>query len=249
MRSTSRERGHAVFGGKVHGLTSVPWPGSCHQQGHQHLLWTSTLTQGVGEVADASQLTLLLVPLALQQLLHHVSVQQVLGQNQDVDTEGPGQTQQQTDPGEQQGWQSHGDGTLARTAQPQGWDTVEMSQPQGCGTGGDSPAPGWDSEGDGTATGMGHREGRLLQPVPAPSPVPAPAPTEGSAAAVPERAAAPPAGPGPRDAMGGFGFHSVPFAPSREMLELLLSGCRSLAYPKGPEWPKVLLLGRKSCLG
>lgn len=84
---------------------------------------------------------------------------------------------------------------------------------------------GWDSEGDGTATGTWHREGPLLPPGPAPALVPVPSPP---------RAAAPPAGPGLRDTVGGFGFHSVPFAPSTEMLGLLLAGCRSSAYLKGP---------------
>lgn len=151
----------------MHGLTSLPWPGSCHQRGHQHFLRAGALTQGGRGVAEASQLALLPVPLALQQLLHRVFAQQVLGQHWEDMERGT-----RTDPTSRKAQGSSKDGTatgarvlMGWLAQPQGWGIgrdstatrvghhwgwhshkdvvlVRTAQPGGWGTGGDSTAPG-----------------------------------------------------------------------------------------------------------
>lgn len=161
-------------------VTLVPCHSSCHQWGHQHLLRAWALTRGAGGVAEASQLTLLPVPLALQQLLHHVLAQQVLGQHQaDVERgamtdhtrvkgQGSSKDSMAAGAGVLMEWHSHRDRALPRMAQPQGW-----------GTGGDSTAistghqqgqhshedrtplrmawpQGCSTGGDSTATGMRH---------------------------------------------------------------------------------------------
>lgn len=72
-------------------------------------MWAGALTQGARGVAEASQLTLLPVPLALQQLLHRVSAQQVLGQHQ-VDV----QKGAMTDPTGRKAHGSSKDSTAAR---------------------------------------------------------------------------------------------------------------------------------------
>ena len=180
---TGGARAGTELGRGVHGLTSVPWPSSCHQRGHQYFLRAGALTQGAGGVAEASQLALLPVPLALQQLLHRVSAQQVLGQHR-ADVERAARTAPTSRKAQRRskdgmaagagvlmGWHSHKGGALARTAQPQAWGTsgdgtaTRTGQRQGQhnhedGTPlGMARSRGCGTGGDSTARGMGHRWG------------------------------------------------------------------------------------------